>query len=155
MLRLELGREPRLGGGTPGPVVGAAVSSLRKVGDLSCQRKPGVDLGEKGLLAEVQPHPHQEMEERWGEGTKAPPRYLFSVEGDWASYLILGRVVEGDLGGNSSSASREPKSPANSSYVKAASGGRSSPVSPPAEVTQLIRLKASMCSSHGCRVPLF
>lgn len=69
-----------MGGGAPGPVVGAAVSSLGKAGDLSCQRKPGVDLGGKGLLAEVQPHPHQEMEERWGEGTKAPP-YLFSVEG--------------------------------------------------------------------------
>lgn len=153
VLRLELGREPRLGGGAPGLLVGAAVSSLRKVGDLSYQRKPRVDLGEKGLLAEVQPHPHQEMEERWGEATKAPP-HLSSVEGHWASYLILGWVVEEDLGGNSSSASREPKSPVNSSSVKAGSGGRSPPVSPPAEVTWLIRLKASMCSSHGCRVPL-
>lgn len=62
-----------MGGGAPGLLVGAAVSSLRKVGDLSYQRKPRVDLGEKGLLAEVQPHPHQEMEERWGEGTKTPP----------------------------------------------------------------------------------
>ena len=67
VLRLELGREPRLGGGAPGLLVGAAVSSLGKVRDLSYQRKPRVDLGEKGLLAEVQPHPHQEMEERWGE----------------------------------------------------------------------------------------
>lgn len=145
-----------MGGGAPGLLVGAAVSSLRKVGDLSYQRKPRVDLGEKGLLAEVQPHPHQEMEERWGEGTKTPPPppHLSSVEGHWASYLILGRVVEEDLGGHSSSASREPKSPVNSSSVKAGSGGGSPPVSPPAEVTRLIRLKASMCSSHGCRAPL-
>lgn len=72
VLRLELGREPRWGGGAPGPVVGAVVFSLGKVGELSQQRKPRVDLGKKGLLAEVQPHAHQEMEERWGEGTKAP-----------------------------------------------------------------------------------
>lgn len=72
VLRLELGREPRWGGGAPGPVVGTVVFSLGKIGELSHQRKPRVDLGEKGLLAEGQPHAHQEMEERWGEGTKAP-----------------------------------------------------------------------------------
>lgn len=72
VLRLELGREPRWGGGAPGPVVGAVVFSLGKAEELSHQRKPRVDLGEKGLLAEGQPHAHQEMEERWGEGTRAP-----------------------------------------------------------------------------------
>lgn len=57
-------------GGAPGPVVGAAVSSLRREPrNLSCQRKPVVDLGEKGLSAGSPAHPHQEMEEV-GRGNK-------------------------------------------------------------------------------------